>query len=127
MKVIRSTLRDKRIIKIYLFGFKFDLDKIRKMFIPGFRTAINRKHKAKRNKNIKSSLKSKKGRTRIRNQLIKRDGECCNYCKIIGKPLQVDHVIPLNILGIEGDVTSNKQLLCEKCHVKKTKKEHPKL
>jgi 5-methylcytosine-specific restriction endonuclease McrA len=57
-------------------------------------------------------------------RLSKRDGECCNSCKLRMYPseLTIDH-IEARFDGGSDDMT-NKQLLCVKCHKKKTKREN---
>ena len=110
-------------IKILIWTIYFK--KWKRKFSASYRNLTNRKKKAKRKLKIKQSCNSRHGRERVRRQLVQRDG---NFCKICGakENLTVDHIKPLHLFkGKEGDVLENKQLLCEKCHVEKTKKEHP--
>lgn len=110
-------------IKIFLWTFYFK--KWKRKFSAKYRNLSNKKGKAKRKKVTKQSHNSKHGREKIRRQLTERDGYFCKHCKTPEGHLTVDHITPLHITGKEGDTIENMQFLCEKCHVEKTKKEHP--
>ncbi|NOJ30094.1 MAG: hypothetical protein DA328_08000 [Nitrososphaeraceae archaeon] len=63
---------------------------------------------------------------KCKQQLIVRDGNICNmkYNNGCGKELQdsflqIDHIIPISLGGNIMDL-SNMQLLCNKCHKRKT-------
>lgn len=112
-------------VKVFLWTFYFK--KWKRKFSAEYRNLTNRKSKKKRKLKVKQSHCSRHGRERIKKQLKERDGAFCMFCKS-DKNLTVDHIIPLNqFSGKEGDILSNMQLLCEVCHVNKTKKEHKKL
>jgi 5-methylcytosine-specific restriction protein A len=60
--------------------------------------------------------------TKIRERIILRDGAACRKCgKMVGR-LEVDHIVPLHLGGIE-DSDANRQLLCTDCHRAKTELE----
>ena len=59
-----------------------------------------------------------------RKQLLSEDGASCAACGNSKRELQCDHVVPVADGG--SDELDNLQLLCVKCHKKKTAKEHEK-
>ena len=61
-------------------------------------------------------------RAKLKTQLIARDGLGCKSCKqeFDRENLTIDHIIPL-FTGGRGSDIKNLQLLCEPCHVQKTK------
>lgn len=60
--------------------------------------------------------------TKIREEIIARDGAACRKCgKMVGR-LEVDHIVPLHLGGSES--MDNRQLLCAiPCHRDKTELE----
>lgn len=121
--IIKNEYAKPYAVKVFLWTFYFK--KWKRKFSASYRNLTNRKGKAKRKLKIKQSSNSRHGRERVKRQLVQRDGNFCQMCKIT-KNLTVDHIKPLHLFkGKEGDVITNKQLLCEKCHTEKTKKEHP--
>ena len=63
---------------------------------------------------------------RIREQVIRRDLNICQACKvaihITKKPPEIDHIKPVSEGGSYTDF-NNLQTLCSRCHKKKTAKE----
>jgi 5-methylcytosine-specific restriction enzyme A len=58
---------------------------------------------------------------RDRDRVLIRDNWVCVTCKKIGRitlAAEVDHIIPLELGGSDGD--ANKQSLCRACHTEKT-------
>ena len=58
---------------------------------------------------------------KVKLRLINERGNICNKCKERFDYLELDHIIPLWANGNHND--NNLQLLCMKCHGKKTAKE----
>ena len=54
--------------------------------------------------------------------VLHRDDYKCRACGTRGKPLQIDHVTPVNAGG--KTVPENLQALCRGCHIAKTRREN---
>ena len=59
--------------------------------------------------------------TKIRERILLRDLYTCRRCGRVGTDLVVDHIVPLFSGGLEAD--SNRQLLCQSCHLVKSERE----
>lgn len=58
-----------------------------------------------------------------RNERVKlRDKYRCQHCGIVTTELEVDHIVPLSLGGLDTDDAC--QSLCVPCHSAKTKREH---
>lgn len=73
-----------------------------------------------------AKVERKRGWTgmRDRNRIRQRDNGLCQACldkNIVTIGTEVDHIIPLHKGGPDTD--DNKQLLCDPCHVAKTRQE----
>ena len=58
---------------------------------------------------------------RIRERILIRDEYTCRKCGHVSRRLEVDHITPLHMGGVEAD--SNRQALCSSCHGVKTEGE----
>ena len=58
---------------------------------------------------------------RIRKRILIRDDYTCQSCGTVSTMLQIDHITPLYLGGLDKDF--NRQSLCLKCHDLKSKKE----
>ena len=72
------------------------------------------------------AVERKRGRAGVvdRDRVRERDMGLCQECKRNGKSMSatiVDHIVPLHVGGSDDD--SNKQLLCDTCHTKKSAQE----
>lgn len=57
---------------------------------------------------------------RLRSEVVLRDGERCVWCGAF-RGLQLDHVRPVALGGAND--AENLQLLCESCHLEKTRRD----
>ena len=58
-------------------------------------------------------------RKEIRNRILKRFNNKCNYCKSL-ENLEIDHIIPVSKGGKADEI--NLQVLCRSCNRKKSNK-----
>jgi len=58
---------------------------------------------------------------RIRDRILLRDEYTCRKCGHVSSRLEVDHIVPLHLGGVESD--SNRQALCKRCHKIKSDRE----
>lgn len=122
INIIRSPFGKPIAIKILWATFYFK--KWKRYLNNDYRVYLNRKNKVKRKSKSKTCNNSKKNRLKVRRQLTQRDGYKCKICDMEDR-LTIDHIIPLHKIGKEGDVLSNKQFLCERCHTLKNKLDNP--
>lgn len=60
--------------------------------------------------------------TKIRERILLRDEYTCQKCGRVSVHLEIDHIVPLHLGGLEAD--SNRQCLCpDPCHKEKTERE----
>lgn len=81
-----------------------------------------------KNKSSKEKYKSFKGnKNKIKEVLIKRDGAKCKWCNtpLERDEMTIDHLIPIKNGG--GNGIKNLRILCEDCHIMKTKAENGEL
>jgi 5-methylcytosine-specific restriction endonuclease McrA len=91
-------------------------------------TQFRRKISYDRKKNIRrhreGAFNRSDVRAKLKTRLIDRSGHTCNICKseFARENLTIDHIIPL-FTGGRGSDIKNLQLLCNPCHVQKTKED----
>lgn len=122
IKKIKSPYGKTIAVKILWWTFYFK--KWKRYLSNDYRVYLNRKNKIKRKSKSKTCNNSKKNRLKVRRQLTQRDGYKCKNC-MEEDGLTIDHIIPLYKTGKEGDVLSNKQFLCGRCHTLKNKLDNP--
>ena len=86
-------------------------------------TSIDKRVETIRVNRIDHVVKRVTGRElqRIRKRILIRDDYTCHSCGVVSTKLQVDHITPLYLGGLDKDF--NRQSLCIKCHDIKSKKE----
>lgn len=120
----------KSMIEMYPYARKhgiryyFDTDFRRKLSYKRQQLARSRQHTVRRKRAgsfNKSAVKAK-----IKTSLIDRDGLVCNFCRegFVREHLTIDHIMPL-FMGGKSNI-ENLQLLCEPCHVEKSRNDQKK-